>query len=101
MAVDQLGMDVRVKYDDSMLNSGRIIRLRPLGPILRTIVQNLIAFSSRPEAASDVISGTVVGPIVPDEPVKFGDTSLNHSLKIPPEAIGGGIFDSFCSSMKR
>ena len=27
--------------------------------------------------------------------VKFGDPRLNRSREIPPEAVGGGIFDGF------
>ena len=37
-----------------------------------------------------------VGPIVPHKCGKFGDPRINRSQEIPPEAIGGGIFDSFC-----
>ena len=56
------------------LNSGRIIRLfARAGPILRTCVQYLMTFFSRPEAASDVISGRFVMPIVLDKCVKFRD----------------------------
>ena len=40
-------------------------------PVLRTIVQYLIAFCSRPETASDIISGRLVGPIVHDKHVNF------------------------------
>ena len=39
------------------------------GPVLRTFVQYLIAFCSRPETASDVISGRFVGSIVPNKHV--------------------------------
>ena len=49
----------------------------------------------RLEAASDVISRTFVGPIVPNKPVEFRDPRLNCSREFPPEAVGGGIFDSF------
>ena len=34
-------------------------------------------------------------PIILDKNVKFCDPSLNHSQETPPEAVGGGIFDSF------
>ena len=37
-------MDVPVKFGDTMLNCGRIIRLFPGAPLLRTSVQYLIAF---------------------------------------------------------
>ena len=52
-------------------------------------------FCSQPEAASDVISGMFVGLIVLDKLLKFHGHSLSHSREIPPEAVGGGIFDSF------
>ena len=77
-----------------MLNSDRFNPL-PAAPVLRTVLQYLIAFCSRLEAASDVISGTFVAPTVPDKIVKFRDPCLNRSRVIPPEAVGGGIFDSF------
>ena len=54
-----------------------------------------IAFCSRPEAASDVISGTFVSPIIRDKHVKFRDPCLNRSPEIQPEAVGCGIFDGF------
>ena len=39
-AVEWIGVDVRAKFGDARLNSGRIIRLFPLaGPVLRTYVQ--------------------------------------------------------------
>ena len=40
--------------------------LWPTAPVLRTFMQHLIAFCSRPEAASDAIAGKFVGPIVPE-----------------------------------
>ena len=49
----------------------------------------------RPEAIGDVISGNFVGPVVLGKPVKFHDHSLNDSREMPPEAVLGGIFDSF------
>ena len=39
----------------------------------------------------DVIRGTFVRSIVSDKPLKFRD----HFREIPPESIGGGIFDSY------
>ena len=51
----------------------------PAGPVLRTVVQYLIAFCSRLEAASDVISGTFVGPIGLNKRVTFHDPNLNRS----------------------
>ena len=59
-----------------------------------TFVQYLMAFCSRLEAASGVISGRFVRPIVLDKYVKFRDLCKNWSPEIPPEAVGGGIFDS-------
>ena len=65
---------------------------------MRTFVQYLITFCSRTEAARDVIYGKSVGPIVLDKLAKFRGPSLNRSPEIPPEAVGGGIFDSFFAS---
>ena len=50
----------------------------PAASVLRTFVQYLIAFVSTLEAASDVISGKFVRPIVPDNIVciKFWLSSL-------------------------
>ena len=42
-----------------------------------------------------VISGLFVGPVVLDKCVKLRDPSLNCSQEIPPQAIGGSIFDCF------
>ena len=42
-------------------------------------MEYLIAFRSRPETASDVISCKVVGPIVLDKSLKFRDPCLNRS----------------------
>ena len=55
----------------------------------------VLAFCSWPEAANDIISGKCVVPIVNDVHVKFRDPRLNRSWEIPPEAVGGGIFDRF------
>ena len=54
-------MDARIKFGDSTLNRDKIIRL-----FAGRTVFNRIAFCSRPEAAIDVISDMVVGPIVAD-----------------------------------
>ena len=67
----------------------------PTRPVLRTFVQYLIALCRLPEKASDVECGSFVGPIVRDKLVKFRDLCLNRSLEIPPEAVGGGIFERF------
>ena len=83
-------MDVRITFGKSGLNSGRIIlTLWPAGPALRiTFVHYLIAFGSRPEATSDAISGRFVGPVIPDNRVKFSDPRINRSPGIiPPGAV--------------
>ena len=46
----------------------------PATLVLRTFVQYLTTFCSRKEAASGVISGIFVGPLVPDKPVEFHDS---------------------------
>ena len=58
-------------------------------------MQYLISFCSRPEAASDVISDSFVGPVVLDQYVKFRGPSLERSREMPHEAVGSGIFDNF------
>ena len=63
VALNYFGIDVQfvhAKFRDSRFSSGRIIRLWLAGPVLHTFVQYLIAFCSRPETPSDVISGTDV-----------------------------------------
>ena len=72
-------MDVRVEFGDSVLNSGRIIRLFAGAPVIRTFVQYLVAFSSPAEAASEVISSSFVGLTATDKSVKFRDPRLNPS----------------------
>ena len=42
-------------------------------------VQYLIAFCSRPEADTDVMSGSCVRLTVPDKDVKFGNPRFIHS----------------------
>ena len=95
VALGYVGMGVCEKFGYSMLNSGRTIRLWPSVPVLRTCVQYFIAFCSRLETASDVVSSKFVRPIIPDKPVKFRDPHLNRSRYIPPEIIVGDIFDGF------
>ena len=60
-------MDVRVKLGDSMISSGRIIRLFAGRIVLRTCVQYLIAFCYRPETDSDVLCSRFVAMLVPDQ----------------------------------
>ena len=59
-------------------------------PVLRTFVQNLIAFCSRPQVC-DVMSGRFVGLTVPEQFVKFLDPPLNNSGEIRPKAAGCSI----------
>ena len=54
----------------------------PAAYVLCTFVQYLIAFYSRPEAASNVISGEILRQIVSDKTVKFGDSMSNDSRYI-------------------
>ena len=63
-------------------------------------MQYLIAFCSRPEAASDVISGVLVGPIVSDKQMLFRDHRLDRTREIPSEAIEGGILAAFCDNFR-
>ena len=71
----------------------RLLKSLSGGPVMRTFVQHSIAFSSRSEAARDVMSGKCVGLIVLDTCVKFHDPSLNRSRENWPETVGSGIFD--------
>ena len=41
-----------------------------------------------------------MGPIFLDKRVKCRAPSLNCSREIPPEATGGGIFESFCYNLR-
>ena len=52
-------------------------------------LQYLIAFCSRPEASSGIISGSNVCHVGVDVLVKFGDVLEKYDI----EALGGGIFD--------
>ena len=61
-------------------------------PVLRTFVQYLIAFCSRQQTASDLISGKFVRLIVPDKYVEFGDPRLNHSQEKPSEVAFSIVF---------
>ena len=96
MGLDYIGTDVHASVADNKFNSGRIIRLFcPAGPVLRTTVLCLITFCRRPKGANDVISFSFVRSNVLDKSVKLRGPILNRSREIPPEAVGGGIFDSF------
>ena len=61
---------------------------------MRTFVQYLMAFCCRSEEASDIISSLFETPIILDKYVKYRAPRLNRSREIPPEAVGGDIFDS-------
>ena len=74
-------------------NRDWIMHLYAGAPILRTFVQFLIAFCSRLEAASDIISGRLVKLAVLNKCEKFWDPRLNCAPEIRPEAIAGCIFD--------
>ena len=54
----------------------------PAEPVLRTFVQYLIAICSRPETASDVISGKAVQYASMDACFKLGDARSNRSRDI-------------------
>ena len=58
-------------------------------------MQYLVAFCSRPEGTSDVISGRFVGQTVLEKCVKFGYPRFNRSREFPPTTVGSGIIDSF------
>ena len=78
-------LDFSASFGDSRLNSGRIIRLRPAGPVLRTFVWYSVAFCSRPEAANDVF-GRFMRQIVFNKCVKVRDPCFNRSHERPPVA---------------
>ena len=96
MAVDYVGMDVRATFCESGLNRTRIILLfgRP-DPFTY-----LIAFCSRPEATSDVISSRFVGPVVPDNRLKFGDPRINLFDQFRMKPCEAAFFTVFCSSFR-
>ena len=56
----------------------------PVGPVLRTFVQHLIAFCNRPETASQGISSRCMGPRVLGKCVQFLDHRFNRSGEILP-----------------
>ena len=51
--------------------------LCPAGPVLRTFMQYLMTFCSRPEVDNDVISGVDVDNVGMDVGLKFGDFRPN------------------------
>ena len=75
-------MDVHVKFGDSGLNMDALLDSLPAAPVLCTFMQYLVAFCSRPEAASDVMSSHFVRLIVPNKCVKMFDPCLNSSQEI-------------------
>ena len=56
-------------------------------------MQYLIAFFSRLEAASDIISGSFVRPIVSDKRLRLHNPHFSLYPEIQAEAVGGGRFD--------
>ena len=71
--MDLVGMYVHAKFGDYWLNSDQIIRLFGRLDPFYAFLQYFIAFCSRQETASDVLSGRFMGPIVRDTSVKFRD----------------------------
>ena len=47
------------------------------------------------KAASDVVSGRFVKPIVPDMFVQFRDPRIKRSRELPSEPVGSDILDGF------
>ena len=88
-------MDVREKLGNSRLNGGKIIRLLANQTRFTQFYAIFNCVLQPTGAASDVISGRFMGPIGPDKNVKFDGHRTSDSREIPPEAIGGGIFDGF------
>ena len=85
-------MDIHIKFGDSTLNNGRIIRLFA-GRISFTHFWAVFKyFCSRLEAASDVVSSRFVEPTVPNKSVKFGNPGADRSREIPLEEDGSVIF---------
>ena len=66
MALDYVGVDVLAKFGDSMLTVAELCDFLTGWLVLRTFVRYLIAFYSRPETASHVMSGRFVRLIVPN-----------------------------------
>ena len=61
------------------------------GRVLCSITKYSVTYCSRPEAASDVISGKFVRPSILNKVVKFGDPRLNRSRAIRPKFVRDGI----------
>ena len=72
----------------------------PVTPVLCTLVQYLIEFCSRLEAASDVVTSRFVRLAVPNKCVTFRDPHINRCPEIRPEAVRGAIFQSIYGSSK-
>ena len=58
-------------------------------------MQYLIAFCSRLEAATYVISGMFMRQSIADKAVKFGELQLNHFPEIQLQVVGDDIFIVF------
>ena len=82
MAVDYVGMDVRLTLVILGQTVVELLDSLPAAPILRNFVQYSLAFCSRQEAASGVISGVAVVRTGTDVHVKFRDSRPNRSRDI-------------------
>ena len=72
-------MDVCVKFDYSMLNSGPINQLFASQTNFTHFCSVFNCILRLPEVASDVISGVDVARSGTDVPVKFGDSGSNRA----------------------
>ena len=64
----------------------------PAAPVLRTCAHYLIAFCSRPEAATEVIYGRFVRLAVPGQCVKFRDHHFIFLQRFDPKAAFSTVF---------
>ena len=87
-----VGIDIGVKFGDSMLNSGWIIRLFAASQVLRTFVQYLLYLATDRKRRH---IRQFCGVNCPDKRVKFRDPSLNRSGEIRPKVEACGIFGRF------
>ena len=86
VALVYVDVDVRAKFGNSRLNSGRIIRLFVCpDPFYALLCSFYLHFRVDREKTSDVISGRFVRPTVPDNPVKFRDPRLNRCREFHPK----------------
>ena len=92
LAAEYVGLDVLVKFGDSMLNT---FRPHPFYPRLYSIY--LFTFCTRPEPASDVISSRFVGANCTRQARKISWSSLKSFWRNSTKnrRIGYGIFGRF------